>query len=145
MIREVKGKSPRVVSSDEELEAADALAGQVLTGIASRTGTSTEVADAADIRRRAFTLLLDTYNDARRAVAYLRYKEGDADSIAPSLYAGRAQGQTRPSTGGDLVLQPEETSGVEDALTEEPVESDDAPATDSGADVPPDTDTSTTG
>jgi hypothetical protein len=29
------------------------------------------------------------YEDVRRAVAYLRAREGDADAIAPSLYPGR--------------------------------------------------------
>jgi hypothetical protein len=47
------------------------------------------VAAASEARLRAFTQLIRLYEDARRAVAYLRAAEGDADTIAPSLYPGR--------------------------------------------------------
>lgn len=39
-------------------------------------------------------MLSRAYDDARRAVTYLRWHEDDADEIAPSLYAGR--GGRRP-------------------------------------------------
>jgi hypothetical protein len=42
-----------------------------------------------DERARAFRLVVRTYHQARRAVAYLRWDEGDADAIAPSLFAAR--------------------------------------------------------
>lgn len=38
---------------------------------------------------RAFTLLCSYYDQARRAVTYLRWGKGDLDSIAPSLYKRR--------------------------------------------------------
>ena len=44
---------------------------------------------AADTRIRAFTLLTLTYDQARRAVIYLRWEQGDVQRIAPSLYTGR--------------------------------------------------------
>jgi hypothetical protein len=44
----------------------------------------------ADMRARAYTLFTRAYDDARRAVIFLRWHEGDADSIAPSLHPGRA-------------------------------------------------------
>jgi hypothetical protein len=47
------------------------------------------VAEAADMRKRAFTLFCRAYVDARRVILFLRWYEGDADTIAPSLYAGR--------------------------------------------------------
>jgi hypothetical protein len=47
------------------------------------------VAEAADMRKRAFTLFCRAYVDARRVIRFLRWYEGDADTIAPSLYAGR--------------------------------------------------------
>jgi hypothetical protein len=40
-------------------------------------------------RARAFTLLVNAYDACRQALAYLRWKEGDADSIAPSLFKKR--------------------------------------------------------
>jgi hypothetical protein len=46
---------------------------------------------ATDLRRRAFTLLVQTYEETRRLVSYLRWYEGDAERIAPSLWAGRGR------------------------------------------------------
>jgi hypothetical protein len=48
---------------------------------------------AADIRVRAFTLLTRRYDQARRAVTYLRWAEDDVQKIAPSLYTGRGGGK----------------------------------------------------
>src|SRR5262249_15280667 len=67
-------------------------------------------AEAAKIRAQALVLLIRAYDEVRRAVIFLRWKEGDADSIAPSLYAGRGgkghpdatdagQPQTPPAPG----------------------------------------------
>jgi hypothetical protein len=49
------------------------------------------LAAATELRTRAFALVLRTYEETRLAVAYLRRREGDADSIAPSLYSGKAR------------------------------------------------------
>ncbi|MFS8069892.1 MAG: hypothetical protein ACMG6S_26300, partial [Byssovorax sp.] len=46
-------------------------------------------AEAADRKLRAFTLFTNAYDQVRRGVMYLRWDEGDADSLAPSLYKGR--------------------------------------------------------
>ena len=73
----------------EELAHANDLATRILRLIAIREQTTTPVAAAADIRARAFTLVIDTYEELRRAVSYLRWYEGDADTIAPSLYGRR--------------------------------------------------------
>lgn len=48
-------------------------------------------------RAKAFTVLHEAYDDVRRAVTYLRWKEGDVDSIAPSLYAGRGGSKKKGS------------------------------------------------
>jgi hypothetical protein len=45
--------------------------------------------DTEGQRARAFTLLSKAYDSCRQALAYLRWKEGDADVIAPSLYRKR--------------------------------------------------------
>ena len=55
-------------------------------------------ADVLKVRQQALTLMVRAYDEVRRAVFYLRWKEGDADSIAPSLYAGRGgKGSTDPA------------------------------------------------
>ncbi len=53
--------------------------------------------EAADKRARAFSLLVHAYDQTRRAVAYLRWNEGDADAIAPSAVQGprRSRGVVR--------------------------------------------------
>jgi hypothetical protein len=47
--------------------------------------------ESASIRQKAFALFVRTYENARRAVLYLRSEAGDGDDIAPSLYANRAR------------------------------------------------------
>lgn len=49
------------------------------------------LAAATELRMRAFTLVLRTYEEVRDAVGYLRRREDDADSIAPSLYPGKSR------------------------------------------------------
>jgi hypothetical protein len=49
--------------------------------------------EAAETRQRAFTLLMHAYDQVRRAIICLRWNEGDADEIAPSLFAGRSNGR----------------------------------------------------
>ena len=46
---------------------------------------------SADVLQRAYTLLYETYDDVRQMVGYLRWKQGDADRIAPSLFAQRCR------------------------------------------------------
>lgn len=41
------------------------------------------------LRAAALSLLLERYEELRRAISYLRWHEGDADEIAPSLYTAR--------------------------------------------------------
>jgi len=59
-------------------------------------GSAAQVA-TADTRARAYTLFTRAYDDARRAVIFLRWHEGDADSIAPSLHTGRAMSKKKPA------------------------------------------------
>jgi hypothetical protein len=45
--------------------------------------------DPAEQRVRAYTLFVNAYEEARRAVSYLRWHEEDVDDIVPSLFGGR--------------------------------------------------------
>jgi hypothetical protein len=60
---------------------------------------------ALDLRLRAFTLFFRTYNEVRRAVSYLRWNHGDADRIAPSLYAGRSNGRRKLTNVAPTAVQ----------------------------------------
>ncbi|WP_437909928.1 hypothetical protein WME95_19855 [Sorangium sp. So ce327] len=84
---EVIGKT---AATEEEVKRAGEIGPQILAALGVREhGKGPGPTEAADRRARAFSLLVHAYDQTRRAVAYLRWNEGDADSIAPSLYKGR--------------------------------------------------------
>lgn len=62
---------------------------------------------AAERRLRAFALFVRAYDACRRAVAYLRWDEDDADAIAPSLFKGRGGGRRSSEPSVDGPSEPE--------------------------------------
>jgi hypothetical protein len=84
----VQGKSPLTL---DDLTRANQLAAHLLRLVGLKEQDTASVEAATDARMRAFTVFLRAYGDVQRAVAYLRADEGDAESIAPSLYTGRAR------------------------------------------------------
>ena len=96
----IQGKSATTV---EDLQTASRLGLRLMRIVGLREQGPAILAAAADSRLRAFTKMLGVYEDAREAVAYLRRKQGDADSIAPSLYPGRPRRRAteEPVTGTD--------------------------------------------
>lgn len=101
-----------------ELDHAEQLADSLHSALAFKEQSTAKVTDAAELRQRVYTLLLNAYDDARRAVIFLRWNENDADGIAPSLFAGRKQrannGEeeapappgTLPAPGSEVVTGP---------------------------------------
>jgi len=79
----------------EDLKAAYQMSVRLMRIVGLREQGPALLAAATDQRLRAFTLFITVYEDVRRAVAYLRGRQGDADTIAPSLYPGRPR--RRPS------------------------------------------------
>jgi hypothetical protein len=53
------------------------------------------------IRQKAFTLVTLMYDKIRDGLIYARRDEGDADSIAPSLYLVRGTSSRRTQDGGE--------------------------------------------
>ena len=84
--------------SSDELDAAESLADDLMTAIGEREQAPVVAAAATDNRQRAFSLLVKSYDQARRAISYLRWNKEDIDSIAPSLYAGRVAAGRRKGT-----------------------------------------------
>jgi hypothetical protein len=82
----IQGKT--AITADE-LKTSSQIATRLWGVVRLREQGPAQVAAATDQRLRAFTLVLRTYEDARRAVNYLRARQGDADAIMPSLYPGR--------------------------------------------------------
>jgi hypothetical protein len=92
---------------------------ELLAAVGSKEQAPVTVNDAQRARQQAYTLFARAYEDARRATLYLRTKEGEADAIAPSLYAGRGgRGNTAASP---------EPSGVEEAAKPSAAPASDAP------------------
>lgn len=80
----------RVHVTHEELDAADAIARAITQELGLREQAPVVAAAASRTRSQAFTLVANTWDQIRRGMIYLRWNEGDADEIAPSIYATRA-------------------------------------------------------
>jgi hypothetical protein len=87
----IQGKSPLTA---DDVQAASRIALRLTRVVGLREQGPVLLAAATELRLRAFTLLFQTYEEARAAVGYLRRREDDADLIAPSLYPGK--GRRRP-------------------------------------------------
>ncbi len=72
-----------------ELDEAERLAERLENAVGVKEQGPANVPEAAKNRHKAYVLFVRTYDEARRVVSFLRWHEGDADKVAPSLYAGR--------------------------------------------------------
>jgi hypothetical protein len=90
MLRErwsdIKGKS---AIQTEELDEAERLFEHITRAYAERSQQPLHAAAAADDRARAYSLMVSAYDQARRAITYVRWEENDVDKFAPSLWSGR--------------------------------------------------------
>lgn len=82
----VEGKTPYTPA---ELHRLGTQALQLVSVLGSREQAPGTPQEAILLRQQAFTLFLRAYENARRAVHYLRGKSVEAESIAPSLYSSR--------------------------------------------------------
>ena len=80
-----------------ELDQAEVIGQQLMDAVGSREQTPATVAQVQAQRQRNFTLFVRSYDQVRRAIAFLRWDHGDIDQICPSLYAGRG-GSRRKET-----------------------------------------------
>ncbi|HEU4534583.1 MAG TPA: hypothetical protein VFS00_10715, partial [Polyangiaceae bacterium] len=86
-----------------DVDRAAALGPELVAALGMRklgTEGAGETTPEAD-RARAFRLFARAYDECRRAVAYLRWHEGDADELVPSLFAMRRRGLLDDDAGGD--------------------------------------------
>jgi hypothetical protein len=87
LFRESWGKvSSKTAVEKSEIDRAAELGPAVLVASAAKKHKNT---DTEAQRARAFTLLVNAYDLCRQALAYLRWKEADADTLAPSLFKKR--------------------------------------------------------
>ena len=100
--------SSKTAVEKHEIDRAAELGPAVLVASAAKKHKNT---DTEAQRARAFTLLVNAYDDTRRAIAYLRWKEGDLDTIAPSLFKkrpGRKPG--KKDEGGEAATETAEAA-----------------------------------
>ena len=64
-----------------------------------------------DTRQRAFSYLIRTYDEIRRAVLFVRWYEADGDTYAPSLYAKSRKSSRSPEATPDKGDEEEDTEG----------------------------------
>lgn len=102
---EIHGKT---AATEDEVRRAAQLGPQLLAALGVRDQGRIPSGEAPGRRARAFSLLVRTYDQIRRAVGYLRWDEDDADSIAPSLYKGR--GGRAPADAPSAAPDDEEAS-----------------------------------
>lgn len=98
--QELAGKTAVTV---QELDHAAELAQKLVTAVGLKEQSPAGVTAAALLRQQAFTLFTQAYDEARRAIAFLRWHTGDGDTIAPSLWAGR---------GGRKPAEPDTTAPI---------------------------------
>lgn len=92
-----------------DVDRAAELGPKILVALGGRerpTGAASP-SDPLDRRARAFTLFARAYDTCRRAIHHLRWNEGDADTIVPSLFATRTRKPIDPTPA------PEPTPGPE--------------------------------
>ncbi len=98
----------KTAATEDEVKRAGEIGPQLLAALGVREhGKGPGPTEAADKRARAFALLAHAYDQTRRAVAYLRWNEGNAETVAPSLYKGRGG---RGAASSDAAPEPEDTA-----------------------------------
>jgi hypothetical protein len=75
---------------EAEITRARVLSDKLITTVGLRERDPQEASASALTRQKAFTLFYNAYDQVRRGITYLRWDEGDANEIAPSLYERRA-------------------------------------------------------
>lgn len=80
------GKTP---VTEAEIEQAELDADDLSNAVAIKEGGPSVATEAAKTRHRAYTYFFNAYDEARRVITCLRWREDDVDKIVPSLYAGR--------------------------------------------------------
>jgi hypothetical protein len=87
--------SSKTALTSAEIDTAEKVADDLLYAVGRRDQAPVVVAAATETRQRAFTLLVKAYDQARRAIGFIRWDKGDIEDIAPSLYAGRIAPKSR--------------------------------------------------
>jgi hypothetical protein len=118
----VQGKSGLTA---EEVDAASKLGERLLAAASIKEQQPERIAEAAHLRQQALRLLLDAYDEVRRALTFLRWQEDDVDTIAPSLFfkngrRGKQDGAAGANGGTTPPAEPAEPVVTEPVATPPP-------------------------
>ena len=91
----------RTTVKPEELTEAENLGTKLGKVVGEKQVSPQVIARVTRNRQAAYTLFIKAYEEVRSAVQYLRHREGDADSIMPSLFAGRGGRKKATDDAGD--------------------------------------------
>jgi len=89
ILRPVWEDAGRPHQTQNDLARALTLAEELLQLMQDQSTQSSKVAEAFDMKARAFTLMNRAYKEVRAGIAFLRRDVGDADKLVPSLCARR--------------------------------------------------------
>lgn len=99
-----------VIATREEVDRAITLSAQLQKALALQEADKSPLLQPSGrryLRAQAFTLFYRAYEQTRRGVTFLRWDEGDAQAIVPSLYPRRGrrpEGETLEVDEGDASL-----------------------------------------
>jgi hypothetical protein len=108
------------------VERATVLGGQLNKALAHRELEGSPLVPRTDrrhVQAQAFTVFARAYDEARRGVTYLRWREGDAHLLVPSLYPHRPRrsGTTTDEPASDVAPEPVANAEPDAAPTTVPV------------------------
>jgi uncharacterized protein with HEPN domain len=82
--------------------------------LASLTVAENIARQRIELRQRVYTLFINDYDELRRAATYLRWREGDADAVVPSLFARGRRERAEPANPADPVEPRSKKSALDD-------------------------------
>ena len=109
----------KCATTQEEVDRAAALSSALVQAVGLREQGPPEISELSEMRVRAFSMFVGTYQEVRRAVAYLRWNEGDVDSIIPSLYATRTRRTKKVESPEPEVEETQNEAGTADETRDE--------------------------
>jgi hypothetical protein len=123
----------RTAVTEAELNEASNAADILITDLALREPTPPDKEATAIERQKAYTLFVSAYDEVRRGVSFLRWKHGDTDEIAPSLFGGKKRKAASTETA---VVEPTITTTTTTTTTGAATHAGDASTTSVSGTVP---------
>ena len=75
--------------TEADLDRAEDMSDEIITIVGEKEQGPASVAVTSEVRQQAYTLFVRTWEQAHRAISFIRFAEGDADEIVPSLVERR--------------------------------------------------------